>query len=119
MNKTCNGCINSKLKLIYVGDPAQLPPVNQPDSKIFNMGFRKLELDKIIRTKNNDIMELSNDHRKWIFSKKNEDIPNVFKYDSDKINICSIEQGQTNVWLDRFIKIINSGYFFTSFPIIY
>jgi hypothetical protein len=100
--------VNSKLKLIYVGDPAQLPPVNQPDSKIFNMGFRKLELDKIIRTKNNEIMELSNDHRKWIFSKKNEDIPNVFKYDSDKINICSIEQGQTNVWLDRFIKIINS-----------
>ncbi len=100
--------INSKLKLIYVGDPAQLPPVNQVDSKIFNMGLRKLELDKIIRTKNNDIMELSNDHRKWIFSKKNTDIPNVFKYTTDKIKIYSSQEKETNKWLDHFIKIINS-----------
>lgn len=100
--------VNSKLKLIYVGDPAQLPPVNQTDSKIFNMGLKKLELDKIIRTKNNDIMDLSNDHRKWIFSKKNEDIPNVFKYTTDKIIIYSSQEQETNKWLDKFIKIINS-----------
>lgn len=100
--------VNSKLKLIYVGDPAQLPPVNQADSKIFNMGLRKLELDKIIRTKNNDIMEMSNDHRKWIFSKKDEDIPNVFKYTTDKIKIYSSQEKETNKWLDKFIKIINS-----------
>jgi ATP-dependent exoDNAse (exonuclease V) alpha subunit len=100
--------LNSKLKLIYVGDPAQLPPVNQSDSKIFNMGFKKLELDKIIRTKNNDIMQLSNDHRKWIFSKKNEDIPNVFKYTTDKIKIYSTQEKESIKWLDNFIRIINS-----------
>ncbi len=99
---------NSKLKLIYVGDPAQLPPVNQPDSKIFNMGLKKLELDKIIRTKDNDIMDLSNDHRKWIFSKKNEDIPNVFKYNSDKITIYKTFDNEQNKWLDKFVKIIGS-----------
>ncbi len=105
-----NNPINSKLKLIYVGDPAQLPPVNQPDSKIFNMGFRRLELDKIIRTSNNEIMQLSNDHRKWIFSKKNEDIPNVFKYQETtrKISIYSVQEKETTKWLDSFIKIINS-----------
>lgn len=105
-----NNPVNSKLKLIYVGDPAQLPPVNQPDSKIFSMGFRKLELDKIIRTSNNEIMQLSNDHRKWIFSKKNEDIPNVFKYQetTKKISIYSVQEKETTKWLDSFIKIINS-----------
>ncbi len=105
-----NNPVNSKLKLIYVGEPAQLPPVNQPDSKIFNMGFRKLELDKIIRTSNNEIMQLSNDHRKWIFSKKNEDIPNVFKYQetTKKISIYSIQEKETTKWLDSFIKIISS-----------
>ncbi len=108
INDQMKNPVNSKLKLIYVGDPAQLPPVNQPDSKIFNTGLKKLELDKIIRTKDNDIMELSNDHRKWIFSKKNEDIPNVFKYDSDKITIYKTFDNEQTKWLDKFIKVMGS-----------
>ncbi len=98
--------VNSGIKIIYVGDPAQLPPVNQPDSKIFNKDIKKLTLDKIIRTKNQKIMDLSNDHRKWIFSKKNDDIPNVFKYTSDKIKMYSAQNKETNEWLNNFVDII-------------
>jgi len=100
---------NSKVKIIYVGDPAQLPPVNQTDSKIFNRDIKKLILDKIIRTNINEIMELSNDHRKWILSKKNDDIPNVFKYNCDQINIYSTQNKENIKWLDNFIKIINGS----------
>jgi ATP-dependent exoDNAse (exonuclease V) alpha subunit len=100
---------NSKVKIIYVGDPAQLPPVNQNDSKIFNKNIKKLVLDKIIRTKNNEIMNLSNDHRKWILSKKNEDIPRINDYICDKIKIYSIQEKQIIKWLDKFIKIINNS----------
>lgn len=100
--------VNSKVKIIYVGDPAQLPPVNQPDSSIFNKQIKKFTLDKIIRTSNNQIMELSGDHRKWIFSKDNSDIPNVFKYQCDKINIYSVENKETIKWLNNFIAITNS-----------
>ena len=98
--------INFGVKIIYVGDPAQLPPVNQVDSKIFNSGIKKLELDKIIRTSNQMIMELSNSHRKWIFSKKDDDIPHVGEYESDDIKLYSIENKETKIWLDDFIELI-------------
>lgn len=100
---------NSKVKVIYVGDPAQLPPVNQPDSKIFNGGIRKLELDKIIRTSNQMIMELSNSHRKWIFSKKDVDIPHVGEYESSDITLYSTENKETKKWLDDFVSLIKSN----------
>ena len=66
--------LNPNIKIIYVGDPAQLPPVNQAESKIFDGSIKSLVLDKIIRTSNQKIMDLSNAHRKWIFSKNISDI---------------------------------------------
>lgn len=101
--------INLGVKVIYVGDPAQLPPVNQSDSKIFNSGIRKLELDKIIRTSNQMIMELSNSHRKWIFSKKDNDIPHVGEYKSADIQLFSIDNKETKKWLDDFIQLIKTN----------
>jgi hypothetical protein len=98
---------NSRVKIIYVGDPAQLPPVNQKNSEIFERKIKKLYLDKIVRTKNMKIMNLSNDHRKWIISQKEEDIPEICKYSSKNIKIYSSSHDQTNIWLDKFIKVLN------------
>jgi tRNA A37 threonylcarbamoyladenosine biosynthesis protein TsaE len=98
---------NLKVKIIYVGDPAQLPPVNQLNSEIFEKNIKKLYLDKIVRTKNMKIMELSNDHRKWILSGKEEDIPEICKYSSKNIKIYSSEHNQRNIWLDKFISLLN------------
>ena len=101
--------VNSKVKIIYVGDPAQLPPVNQTDSIIFSRdNIKKIILDKIIRTSNSQIMDLAGDHRKWIFSKKDSDIPNVFKYKCDNIKLYSIQNKETIKWLDTFIKTTNN-----------
>ena len=99
--------INCNVKLIYVGDPAQLPPVNQIDSNIFTSKIKTLELDKIIRTNNQKIMDLSNDHRKWIFSKNINDVPHVGEYISEKINIFSHED-ESIIWLNNFIKILKN-----------
>ncbi len=99
---------NSKVKIVYVGDPAQLPPVNQANSEIFERNIQKLYLDKIVRTKNMKIMNLSNDHRKWILSQKEEDIPEICKYNSKNIKIYSSEHDQRNIWLDTFIKVLNT-----------
>lgn len=107
INKGINGKLNTKI--IYVGDPAQLPPVNQSDSKIFNSTIRKLELDKIIRTSNQMIMELSNSHRKWIFSKKDEDIPHVGEYESTYIKLYSVDSKETKKWLDDFILLLKTN----------
>lgn len=101
--------INLGVKVIYVGDPAQLPPVNQSDSKIFNSGIKKLELDKIIRTSNQMIVELSNSHRKWIFSKKDDDIPHIGEYESTDIKIYSAENKETKIWLDDFVSLLKNN----------
>ena len=92
---------NKKLKIIYVGDPVQLPPVNQKISKIFNREIKKCYLEKIIRTNNNSIMDLSNHHRKWILSGNNDDIPRLELYEGDTIIIH--ENKNVNLWLKNFI----------------
>lgn len=101
-----NGTTN--VKILYVGDPAQLPPVNQTDSKIFDGTIRTLTLDKIIRTSNQKIMELSNSHRKWIFTKNQNDIPHVGEYESESIKLYSTADKETKKWLDDFIKLLQT-----------
>lgn len=98
-----NKPLNKKLKVIYVGDPAQLPPVNQSDSKIFNRKIKKLTLDEIIRTNCFKIMELSNAHRKWIETNNDNDIPILTDYQSDKIIIYPNDKYEE--WLNKFITI--------------
>ena len=99
---------NLHTKIIYLGDPAQLPPVNQAESKIFNGNIKTLTLDKIIRTSNQKIMELSNSHRKWTQSKKNEDIPHICEYEDESIKLYSTENKETKQWLDDFVNILKS-----------
>ena len=101
--------LNSNIKIIYVGDPAQLPPVNQFESKIFNGSIKTLILDKIIRTSNQKIMDLSNEHRKWIFSKNINDIPHIGEYESESICLFSIENKETTKWLNKFIDILKTN----------
>lgn len=96
---------NNKLKVIYLGDPAQLPPVNQKISKIFTRDITKYYLEKIIRTNNNNIMDLSNQHRKWILSGNDKDMPNLELFNSDTIKI----HDNTTVWLNNFINNSNKN----------
>jgi hypothetical protein len=96
---------NNKLKIIYLGDPAQLPPVNQKISKIFTRDITKYYLEKIIRTNNNNIMDLSNQHRKWILSGNDDDMPNLELYNSNSIKI----HDNTSIWLNNFINNNNKN----------
>jgi hypothetical protein len=99
---------NKNVKVLYAGDPAQLPPVNQINSKIFEKKIHTNTLENIIRTNNIKIMELSNDHRKWISNKKDTNIPQIGKYIHDKIK--AFRKKHLNFWLDDYIKNFrNSG----------
>lgn len=101
--------LNPNVKVIYVGDPAQLPPVNQAESKIFDNSIKSLVLDKIIRTSNQKIMDLSNSHRKWIFSKKIDDIPHIGEFESESVKLFSTANKETKKWLDEFVSILKSN----------
>ena len=59
-----------KSKVIFVGDPAQLPPVNEENSSVFTENFDKLTMSSIVRNSDTNIIGLSNDIRKWIEKRK-------------------------------------------------
>ena len=92
-------------KLLYVGDPAQLPPVKQQDSKIFNKNIENIKLETIVRTKNNIIQQVSQAHREWVFNSNK--MPDLSKF------ICNDVKPEMyknkHVWLDKFVKIIKSN----------
>lgn len=95
---------NKNVKVIYVGDPAQLPPVGEECSSIFKKNITSLTLDKIIRTENNNIMNLSNDHRKWIIKNQDKYMPKLYKYNNDEnINIYN-KESNSKEWLKKFMK---------------
>ena len=100
---------NKSLKIIFVGDPSQLPPVNQGESKIFSKNIQSIKLEKIIRTKNSSIVDLSNAHRLWIdtFDKKIPQIPKLSKYCGRDCLYYSSNDDETSVWLKKFISLIN------------
>jgi hypothetical protein len=95
---------NKNLKIIFTSDPCQLPPVGESLSSIFNKKIKTLTLDKIIRTNSNKIIELSNDHRKWIASNKDTDMPFLRDYEDERIILHSSDK--VNEWLNKFIQLI-------------
>lgn len=97
---------NSKLKIIFTGDPCQLNPVGEPLSPIFTKKIRTLALEKIIRTKSQNIMQLSNSHRGWITSNNDKDMPCLSDYEDEQIILHSSEN--VNKWLDKFINILKT-----------
>jgi hypothetical protein len=66
------------IKIILLGDSAQLPPVSEPESKIFkkpvndqiqlteNIIINKYSLNQVIRSTNDSIIGLCNNVRKWM-----------------------------------------------------
>jgi hypothetical protein len=91
---------NKNVKIIYVGDPAQLPPVNQQSSKIFKENMKKLYLEKIIRTNCNDIIEISRSQRKWITTCNDDYMPQL----KNNNNVKLYHNTETEIWLNHFIK---------------
>ena len=109
-----------KTKIIYLGDPAQLPPVNERFSSIFmnkkniltieNIKKNIIDIDKekydifcdtiinmnifvlkeIIRTKNNSIINACNLIRDWIFN--SDDFYNINKYCDENFRIFPFDK---------------------------
>ena len=88
---------NKKLKVIYLGDISQINPVNHSISKVFTREIETLVLNKIVRTKNEQIMKLAKAHKLWDLKDK---IPNISKYVSE--NVILFEDKK--IWLDKFLK---------------
>jgi hypothetical protein len=125
----------SKTKIIFLGDPAQLPPVNEKDSLIFNEnklnidnfkkyfnfpitedkydkfytaldGIATYRLKKIMRTNHNSIMIISKLIRNWI---KQSEFPDLSTHvDKLTVNIYGFEikSKLKTKWFKKFVKVL-------------
>ena len=69
--------INEKTKIILIGDPAQLPPVNEDYSSIFTKFKNKVLLQKVVRAKKQGIVEACNNTRRMIFDETQQEVKEV------------------------------------------
>ena len=126
----------TKTKIIFTGDPAQLPPVNEKTSSIFITESNKLHiltlkkyipditndmydkfcnkiinmekytLKEIVRTKNNSVINCCNTIRNWIY--KVDDFANITNHTNINVNIYSNDKSQKikTDWYKQFEKLI-------------
>lgn len=102
-------------KLIFVGDPAQLPPVFEETSQVFGnetliAKINKITLQQIVRTSKKNMMELCKSVRKWLLQKLNN--PNIWKYNDQKSVFVykskPTVKKEESEWFEDFLKSENS-----------
>ena len=130
--------VKIKTKIIFTGDPAQLPPVNEKISSVFMTQVNKITLQKmqslistitieeydkfcntlinmdqyilkeIVRTKHNSIIKCSNTVRDWIYNI--DDFINITEHADVNMNIYSFDKSiKTKTnWYKNFEKLINT-----------
>lgn len=96
------------IKIIFLGDPAQLPPVNEQLSKLFNNSlpnFNSIILQKIVRNKDTDVNNLCGDVRKWITS---NNIPHFMRYNGNvKLYKYDKQSNKTNTkWYSDYVECL-------------
>lgn len=62
----CKEQKNNSIKIILMGDPAQLPPVNENKSNIFKLVKGNL-MKQVVRSDKDSIVGVCNNVRKWLF----------------------------------------------------
>lgn len=98
------------LKIIFMGDKAQLPPVSEPESLIFNVGSNyefMINLDEVMRTKSLEIKEVSSVIRNWNLTDKLETVVQglvgVHKKKNSKFKMYHQSK---NTWFKKIQSII-------------
>lgn len=104
------------MKIIYLGDPGQINPVNEIDTPVFNQNYPTIELTEIIRqAENNPIIQLSRnitDIRKKI-PKRIENIGYIYTNNiNDVISTLAYVNGSDELkylaWTNKNVDTINS-----------
>lgn len=100
--------INTSIKIIFVGDPAQLPPVKEIKSQIFNLGIKKNIMMDVVRTENESIVGICNNVRKWLFNEISN--PNLKKFSNKGVFLYKNKSNNNN-----FFSYIKNSKWFKSF----
>ncbi len=107
---------SERIKVIFIGDEAQLPPVGEPVSPVFTAGYPKVELTEIIRQgEGNPIIDLSRDFS--LIKSRKDNRKNIggyiFSNDTDKVietlaAINGTDDLKYLAWTNKEVDYINS-----------
>ncbi len=97
---------NKKSKIIFMGDNCQLPPVNELSSSIFNISsFETYTLKKIMRTSQNNIINLCYNIREWIDNIVRA--PKIKNYIGGGVYVYKYKSGvdkKDTEWFNKYIE---------------
>jgi exodeoxyribonuclease V len=88
-------------KIIFVGDSAQLPPVNEDNSCVFSLKIPKYQLSNIVRSDGNMVI-LSNQVRNLVL--KNGNV-NLNKLKDQNLKVYRNKEDWTNKYISQVSKI--------------
>lgn len=100
--------LKKNVKIIFVGDGAQLCPVKETISPLFikDSEFKPdktITMDTVIRTKNPNIIGLCNHIRDWVLD--NISSPKIFKYVGPGVSIYKDDKK----WLAKFMEVMDKN----------
>lgn len=101
--------LNYSVKVIFIGDPAQLPPVNSTNSIVFdNSLFNTITMKQVVRSNDNNVVGLCNEIRKWTMNEIKS--PSLKNYKGLKIKYYNNKGVKTdNNWFKKFIECKKNG----------
>ena len=113
----------TNVKVIYIGDPAQLAPINCEETPVFNQGFPTIYLTEIVRQEpGNQIIEASKSFRDAAKGKVYEpfkpDMDKVVHLNSTEFNTAMLKEfsrpdfterdAKVLAWTNKMVKTYNS-----------
>jgi len=94
---------NKNIKVIFVGDPAQLPPVSEEVSPLFLQNeYTPQEcytMQQVIRTKNKNIVGMCNEIRAWVMNEIK--MPSLMKYKGPGVYIYK----EQKTFIQKFLEL--------------
>lgn len=98
--------LKDKIKIIFVGDNAQLNPVNESESLVFSQVQNTAKLTQVMRTNaHNPVMDLIQSAREKVFDHEQE-LALINAFSEDKMSgVWVLDKNQ---WLDKIVKAFKS-----------
>lgn len=103
------------VKILYVGDPLQLPPVNEKESKVFTEVKRVIELDTIIRqSEDNPLLDLFELLRDDIRNGTSNCLTYIVDNPCRIVNGCGYKRVNLTEYKELLLEYYNNEKFFSN-----
>lgn len=107
-NKT--GKLKKYIKLIFLGDPAQLPPVEEGVNRMLAKSTLAPQANiyimrQIMRSSNQNIIDVSNHIRQWVFDSSPANLKDLHLFNKDGVKLFNTyDDIENSTWFKHYIK---------------